>query len=255
MEQEQNRSTRLNHQASRSVALGVASLATFVGGGSLLLFAWFLCTGSLNLVKLPLDETTALAFDACLCLAFFVQHSIMVRKSYRQWSSRFIPSHYQDASYAVISGILLLALVIFWQESAYMVAAPQGALRWLIRGLYFLAIAGFLWGSWALRSFDALGRKPIRDYLLDRKPLSQRFIIRGPYRWVRHPLYSFTLLMIWSCPDLTADRLLFNFLFTAWIVLATILEERDLIVTFGHQYREYQQNVPMLIPHRRPRAH
>ena len=33
-------------------------------------------------------------------------------------------------------------------------------------------------------------------------------VVRGPYRWVRHPLYLTTLLMIWSYPDLTADRLL-----------------------------------------------
>ncbi|MCE5274564.1 MAG: hypothetical protein LLG43_05445 [Deltaproteobacteria bacterium] len=56
------------------------------------------------------------------------------------------------------------------------------------------------------------------------------------------------LVMIRSCPDLTADRLLFDVLWSAWIFGATRLEEHDLVRDFGNQYREYQARVPMLIP-------
>ena len=73
---------------------------------------------------------------------------------------------------------------------------------------------------------------------------------RGPYRWVRHPLYLSSLLMIWSYPDLTLDRLLFNLMFTVWVIVAIILEERGLVETFGETYRSYQRKVPMLIPWR-----
>ena len=72
--------------------------------------------------------------------------------------------------------------------------------------------------------------------------------IRGPYRWVRHPLYSFVLLLIWSCPDLSVDRIMFNVLMTGWIVVGTYLEERDLVDEFGDDYQEYQRRVPMLVP-------
>jgi len=72
--------------------------------------------------------------------------------------------------------------------------------------------------------------------------------VAGPYRWVRHPLYLFMILMIWSCPDLTADRLLFNLLWTVWVAIGSYFEERDLIIEFGDVYREYQKRVPMLIP-------
>ena len=77
-------------------------------------------------------------------------------------------------------------------------------------------------------------------------------VVRGPYRWVRHPLYSATLLMIWSYPVLTADRLLFNVLFTIWILVGTMLEERDLVADYGEDYQNYQRRVPMLIPYRKP---
>jgi len=74
------------------------------------------------------------------------------------------------------------------------------------------------------------------------------FTLRGPYRWVRHPLYLFSLVFFWSFPDLTADRLLFNVLWTAWVFLGTVLEERDLVELFGQTYREYQRDVPMILP-------
>jgi protein-S-isoprenylcysteine O-methyltransferase Ste14 len=56
--------------------------------------------------------------------------------------------------------------------------------------------------------------------------------------------------MIWTQVSLTTDRLLFNGLWTAWIIIGTFLEERDLIVSFGDAYKNYQRNVPMLIPYR-----
>jgi protein-S-isoprenylcysteine O-methyltransferase Ste14 len=56
--------------------------------------------------------------------------------------------------------------------------------------------------------------------------------------------------MFWSCPYLTLDRLLFNILFTAWTVIGMILEERDLLDSFGKAYQEYRKKVPILIPTR-----
>ena len=46
----------------------------------------------------------------------------------------------------------------------------------------------------------------------------------------------------------TPDRLLFNVLWSAWVFVGTMLEERDLVRTFGEPYREYQRRVPMLLP-------
>jgi len=228
----------------------ILGLTALLGWTSLLGWAWFLFAGSLDLVDLGLGEAARLGWDAMLCLAFFVQHSGMVRRSYRQWSGRFIPPHYQGASYAIASGVVLLVLLVFWQASGWTLAGPQGPIRWLLRAVYVLSMAGFAWGTWALGSFDPFGLEPIRGHLGSTVSPSVPFTVRGPHRWVRHPVYAFTLLMIWSCPDLTADRLLLNVLFTVWIVVGAVLEERDLVAAFGQPYREYKRNVPMLIPYR-----
>jgi protein-S-isoprenylcysteine O-methyltransferase Ste14 len=123
-------------------------------------------------------------------------------------------------------------------------------LRWLLRAVYFLSLAGFTWSLLSLGEFDPFGIIPILNYLRGTRKPAMPLTVCGPYRLVRHPLYILLILMIWSYPNLTLDRLLFNVLCTAWMVLGTLFEERDLVATFGDDYRKYQQQVPMLIPYR-----
>ncbi len=223
-------------------------ITPLLGRVSLLFTLIFLFSGPLNLLNMRLDSFSALLLNTCLSTAFFFQHSGMVRSSFRRWSARFIGEKYHAALFTIASSILLLLLVVFWQESHVALYSAQGASRILLRVVFVLSLAGFFWGSRSLGRFDAFGLDPIVNSMKGRADLPKRFRIRGPYRWVRHPLYLFCALMIWSCPDLTADRLLFDLLWTAWIVVGSILEERDLAASFGEDYRAYQTKVPMLIP-------
>jgi len=236
----------------RLLASSLLVLATFTGGLSMLLFAVFLFIGSLHLVQMGLSEPVVLAWDGVLSVVFFVQHSGMIRRRFRTNLSSIVPAHYHGAVFTMISSVVLVALVAFWQPSAISLYELQGLSRWLSRGVFFLAIAGIAWGADALRSFDPFGRAAIRAHLGGRPPRPQQFIIRGPYRWVRHPLYFFVLVLIWSYPVMTADRLLFNSLWTGWIFVGTILEEKDLLADMGGDYRDYQRRVPMLVPWRVP---
>ena len=234
----------------RSVAYVVSFLAVLFGGASLMAFLLFILTGSPQLISLNFHASKVLWWDAALSIAFFIQHSGMVRRSFRQRLAYFLPVEYESAIYAIASGIVLLAVIVLWQKSAPVFWVSHGVFRWLFYILYFLSFAGFIWGIRALKVFDPYGLRPILDRLRGRKPRPMLFVVRGPYQWVRHPLYLFMILMIWSCPNLTSDRLLFNGLWTVWIVIGSILEERDLVLEFGDVYREYQRRVPMLIPRR-----
>jgi methanethiol S-methyltransferase len=227
-------------------------LASLSGAASLLLCGVFLLVGPLHLVAMGWSEPTALAWDAALSLAFFVQHSVMLRSSFRARLGRIIAPHTHGALYAMVSGIVLTALVVWWQESSTLIYGLQGPLRWLLRGLVPLSMAGFAWAAQALRSFDPLGLTAVRAHGRGKKLPPPELTVRGPYRWVRHPLYFLSIALIWSNPDVTADRLLFNVLWTAWIYVGTFLEEADLVAEFGAAYRNYQRRVPRLIPWRWP---
>jgi len=196
------------------------------------------------------DTSAVLAFDLCLSISFFAQHSGMIRQSFRAWFRRFAPTYYDGAIFSIASGICLYCIVFFWQGSEQTILTANGPMRLGMRSLFFTALGGIIWSNVALRSFDSFGLQAIRCHLLGKHRPAASFVVRGPYRWVRHPQYFFILVMIWSYPDLTADRLLLNVAWSTWLVVGTLLEERDLTKTFGHRYREYQLRVPMLIPYR-----
>ncbi|MGB5300781.1 MAG: isoprenylcysteine carboxylmethyltransferase family protein [Thiogranum sp.] len=175
----------------------------------------------------------------------------MIRKSAKRCMSQVISDQNLGAVFSIASGITLLTLVLLWQQTALVLAAADGFYRWSFRAVFFLAIAGQVWGIWSLKSADLFGTESVLRRPAPTPPPAP-MVVRGPYRWVRHPLYLTTLLMIWSYPDLTADRLLFNVLFTGWVIVGTVLEERDLVADYGEVYRNYQRAVPMLVPYRRP---
>ncbi len=224
-------------------------LTVSLGGGSLVLFAYFLLFGSPVVIDIAHSHAGRLAWDAMLCLVFFFQHSGMIRRSVRDRFGTLVATTYYPALYSVASGIALLAVILLWQPSDHFLFRLHGPARWLSGCLAALAIAGFAWGAYALRAFDPFGTLPLKGHLRGAPaPPSTSFVIGGPYRYVRHPLYLFMLLLIWSTPRFSTDQLLFNVLWSAWIVVATKLEERDLLADFGQIYRRYQASVPMLIP-------
>lgn len=213
----------------------------------------FLIMGSFTIIDLRLGLRDALLIDVFLSILFFLQHSILVRRGFKQWLGKFMPEQYHNAFYGLTSGIALLLVLVFWQRSPTLIARADGIIFWMLRALFCLCLAGFFWGNKSLGSFDMLGVKPLMRYISNSPGKQQQIMAKGPYRWVRHPLYLFLIVIIWSCPVLTIDRLVFNIMWTFWIVIGTYLEDRDLHREFGSQYLEYSLRVPMLIPYRIPR--
>ncbi|MBZ5514720.1 MAG: isoprenylcysteine carboxylmethyltransferase family protein [Acidobacteriia bacterium] len=242
-------------RGSKVLAYSLLTLAYILGCGSLGLFGLFLWAGPHPLANLNLATPLALAFDALLAIAFFVQHSGMIRKSFRAKLGAALPDHYHMPVYAIASGAVLFLMLGLWQPSAPLVLRLGGPLRWLARGVFLATMAGMAWGFSSLKHFDPLGAGPLLAHLRGVPARTIPLTIRGPYRWVRHPIYALFLLMIWASPDVTADRLLFNVLWSVWMVVGTRLEERDLTAEFGDGYKEYQRRVPMLVPRTlRPRV-
>jgi protein-S-isoprenylcysteine O-methyltransferase Ste14 len=232
----------------------LAVVATVIlGSVSLLMFGLFLVFGPFGVVDLGLGQTGVLVVDGGLCLLFCIQHSVMIRRVFRDHLGRFLPAVYHGALYTAASGIALIALVVLWQESPITIYDLQGPARITTRLPITVAMFLVLWGARVLHGFDVFGTGSLRARVFRISDTSnQKLTIRGPYRWVRHPMYLAVLIVLWSCPDLTADRLLMNVLLTAWLWLGTILEERDLAGTFGLSYRDYQKSVPMLLPRKIP---
>lgn len=238
----------MSAKAHKALALMVLATAVVIGAGALTAFLWHLYAGPLNRVALGMGETERLVFNTFLSSLFFLQHSGMIRRSFRRRIGGFVRSHYQGAAYTVASGSVLGGVVAFWQGSDIILLHVDGLPALVMRTAYFLSILGTCWGMVALGAIDMFGVDPIVRKLKAKPSMSMPFTVAGPYRWVRHPLYLFMIVLFWSCPQVTVDRLLFNILWTAWMVIGTLLEERDLVADFGDSYRRYQSTVPMIVP-------
>lgn len=74
----------------------------------------------------------------------------------------------------------------------------------------------------------------------------------GLYRYVRHPLYAFSLLTLWLAPTMSLNSFIVYLAFTIYILIGIVFEERKLLHEFGVEYARYRSVTPMLIPAVKP---
>jgi hypothetical protein len=238
----------------RIADFSVIALAIILGCGSIVLFAW---PSRPAFLRLGLSPGAAIWWNVLVSFVFFAQHSVMVRRPVKARLAVVIPRRYDGAFYAIASGFALIIVVILLQPAGQPLFVLKGVPRMAVMSVALLAVAGFAWGVHTLRTFDLLGLRPIRKHLRDpggRPPSGELaagpLVVRGPYRWVRHPLYSCVIVLLWANPVMTLDHLTFAAIWTTWIYVGARLEERDLVADFGEDYRRYQNQVPILVPWR-----
>lgn len=239
--------------ATRVADYSVITLAIIFGVGSIVLFAW---PDRPAFVSLGLSPVETVWWNTLLSFVFFAQHSVLVRRPVRARLAAIIPPRYDGAFYAITSGIALAVVAVMLQPAGQPVFVLDGLPRLAVSTAALLAVAGFAWGVHALRTFDLLGLRPIRHHLRGERGESSAtdsaagLVVRGPYRWVRHPLYTCVIVLLWANPVISLDRLVLAGVWTTWIFIGAFLEERDLIADFGSAYRQYRAQVPILIPWR-----
>ena len=120
--------------------------------------------------------------------------------------------------------------------------ASPGWLRWSGAGLSAFMIPSLYW------MFISLGLNITTT--TNTRP-EHTLVTTGPYRWIRHPLYTFGLLFWlgisllmanWFLP-LTITALL------AVLVKRTATEEEQLLERFGDSYRDYRSRTGRFFPH------
>ena len=72
----------------------------------------------------------------------------------------------------------------------------------------------------------------------------------GLLHYVRHPIYTGTLLSVWGLfvEEASIRNLIMAVCITVYVRIGIVFEERKLIAEFGKNYLEYRRQVPMLFP-------
>ncbi|HZN05834.1 MAG TPA: isoprenylcysteine carboxylmethyltransferase family protein [Pyrinomonadaceae bacterium] len=191
----------------------------------------------------------ALLINAGLLAIFAVQHSVMARPWFKRMWTRVIPKEAERSTYVLISSLALILLFWLWQPIGGVIwNVEQPTLRMVLYGLFALGFAIVLLSTFLINHFDLFGLRQVYLYLRGKEYTQLRFGTPLLYRHVRHPLYLGWLLAFWATPTMTIAHLVFAIATTVYIFMAIQFEEKDLLDTFGDDYRRYRENVPMIVP-------
>lgn len=115
------------------------------------------------------------------------------------------------------------------------------ALRWFGFALCVIALPLMVW------MFRSLGNN-ITDTVQTRA--NAQLVVRGPYQYIRHPLYSFGVLFFIGLMLMAANALIVFFGATALtlLIVRTPNEEAKLTEKFGDAYRSYMNQTGRFIP-------
>ena len=164
-----------------------------------------------------------------------------------------MPSTIERSTYVWLSSAVLVLLYWQWRTMPAVIwDVWQPAGRMALWALFWLGWALALAATFMVSHFDLFGLRQV--YLAWRgKPYTHiGFHLRWLYRLVRHPLMLGFLIAFWATPTMTAGHLLFSIVMTGYILIATQLEEHDLVEVLGDEYRDYRRKVPGLLPWPRP---
>lgn len=154
--------------------------------------------------------------------------------------------------YNVVSFVTILPVFyILWTQM------PQTVLwqipdpfSYVAMGVQLIGLIGLAASLWQTDIWEFVGLRQAWRYLQgkDQMTLPPKLVTSGTYSFVRHPLYFFSMLLLWFSPVMTLNSFLFNLLASAYFWAGSRVEERRLAAYFGETYAAYRKRVPGLFP-------
>ena len=143
--------------------------------------------------------------------------------------------------FAVISFMPVLYLMVSLpDQTLYQVPQPWSYLMRAGQGISLLLLIV------SVLQTDILSFAGLRQLVEEEK--KSGLVTRGLYRFVRHPLYTFSLFILWLSPAMSLNSFVVYTALTVYTLIGIRFEERKLLREFGSDYAKYRSTTPMLIP-------
>jgi len=194
-----------------------------------------------------LGET--LLINVVLLGIFAIQHSVMARPIFKRWWTRVVPPPVERSTYVLLTSLALILLFWQWRPMtgvAWNVESAGG--RHVLWALFWIGWLTVFVSSFLINHLDLFGLRQVYLHMKGQEYSNLPFTKPLLYRLVRHPMMLGFVVAFWAAPYMTLGHIVFSVATTAYILVALQLEEGDLVTHLGAEYREYQQQVPMILP-------
>jgi protein-S-isoprenylcysteine O-methyltransferase Ste14 len=176
-----------------------------------------------------------------------VVHSLLASLEFKNLLRRTVGAGFMKPYRLVYN---LFAVISFVPVLYLMMTLPDRPLYHVPRPWNYLMLAGQ--GISALLLLAAVLQTDVLSFVGLRQLVEEEkkgeLVIDGLYHLVRHPLYTFGLLVLWLSPSVSLNSFVVYIALTLYILIGIIFEERKLLREFGQQYASYRAVTPMLIP-------
>ena len=179
------------------------------------------------------------------CIGISVYHRLKADKDSGEKISRKVDGSIMMTIIKVGGLILWLSPLVYLINPNWMnwskIGLPE-SIRWLGVGIGILCVLGIYW------LFSSIGNG-ITPTSATRQ--QHQLVTSGPYRWVRHPLYTVGSSMFISFGMMADNWFIAALGLLAFIGMAarTPKEEANLIEKFGDEYREYMKHTGRFLPY------
>lgn len=193
-------------------------------------------------------------------IVWAVIHSLTASNTMKEWVKGRLGQRPTAGLYRLLYN--LLAIITFLPVAYFWLQLPD-RLLWRVNGLWrglltavsLFGAVGALYSLVQTDIWDFAGLKQFFRYVNNEpvepqsgRRLTSTLVVQGLYAYMRHPLYTFSMLFLWARPTLTSKDLIFNSALTLYFIIGSIYEERRMIARFGQDYVNYQTQVPRFMP-------
>lgn len=244
-------SSESNNLLKRLGVLSYGLLAYAVGCGGLFLLIFALGgLAPVGLVEFNTGSTIlAITVNIGLITLFGLQHSIMARASFKQWLVRFIPTAAERATYMLMSGIVTVVAIVFWQDIPGTVWAVENTAGQIaLYSLYAIGWTYLLLSTFVTNHFELMGLRQVYLYFRNKPYTALPFTRKYMYSYSRHPMMLGVLMGLWFIPEMSISHFVLASLLTVYVFVGLFFEERDHAKRFGDTYRKYKKEIATFIP-------
>ena len=186
-------------------------------------------------------------------MAFGVVHSLLASHQAKQIAQRLLGRNVATATYRLVFNVLALitilpALVLVFRlpdQELYRFPAPWDSIA---LGLQALAAFGLLYAVYQMDAWFFLGVRQLGEPSAIDSTSTSHLVTDGLHRFVRHPLYTTSLIVLYLASPMSLNWLAFAVGCHVYFFVGSIFEERKLVREFGAAYCLYQQRVPRMLP-------